>query len=87
MPGQQNRRSSRTERVSTTGADSRGGGSPLSALLNTEDVSQLLSCSKRHIFRLADSGRMPQPIRLGTALRWRPQELSEWIADGCPPRQ
>ena len=48
-------------------------------------ASLLGGCSTRHVRRLADAGRMPRPIKLGTLLRWRRAELMGWIEDGCPP--
>ena len=53
-------------------------------LLDTNAVAQLLSCSMRHVYRLADSGRMPRPRKLGALVRWDRQELEKWLADGCP---
>ena len=51
----------------------------------TEAVAALLGgCSQRHVYRLADSGRMPRPVKLGALVRWRRNELVEWVAAGCP---
>ena len=55
-------------------------------LLDVKAVSALLGgCSVRHVYRLADTGRMPRPIRLGTLVRWRRAEVLVWINDGCQP--
>ncbi|GAB5517221.1 helix-turn-helix transcriptional regulator [Rhodopirellula baltica] len=55
------------------------------ALLSTEDVANdYLKCSARHVRRLADSGRMPRPIKLGTLSRWPRFIIEDWIAAGCP---
>ena len=54
------------------------------ALLDVRAVAAELGCSQRHVYRLADAGRMPAPVKLGALVRWRRAELSEWIADGCP---
>lgn len=55
-------------------------------LLDVRAVAALLGgCSTRHIYRLADSGRMPPPVKLGSLVRWRRAELEVWIAQGCPP--
>jgi len=43
-----------------------------------------LNCGKRTVPRLADSGKMPPPVRIGALVRWRADELRQWIADGCP---
>lgn len=57
-------------------------------LLDVNDVALLLGgCSTRHVYRLADAGRMPRPLRLGSLVRWRRTELAAWIASGCPSQQ
>ena len=53
-------------------------------LLDVNAVARLLSCSTRHIYRLADSGQMPRPQKLGALVRWDRLELEKWLADGCP---
>ena len=59
---------------------------PLPALLDVETLRALLgNCSARHAYRLADSGRMPRPIKLGALVRWRRDEIEAWIAGGCKP--
>ena len=52
--------------------------------LNIKHVAGLISCSERHTDRMARSGRMPKPAKLGKALRWSQTELEEWVAGGCP---
>lgn len=54
-------------------------------LLDVGFISQLLGCSARHVYRLADSGKMPAPVKLGDLTRWRLDEIEAWIADGCKP--
>jgi predicted DNA-binding transcriptional regulator AlpA len=53
-------------------------------LLDVVGVASLLGVSARHIYRLADGGRMPRPLKLGGANRWDRAVLLSWIADGCP---
>jgi excisionase family DNA binding protein len=53
-------------------------------LIDVRDVAALLDCSVRHVRRLADAGRMPRPLTLGSLVRWRRAELSAWIDRGCP---
>jgi excisionase family DNA binding protein len=57
----------------------------LAALLNVRAVAALLDCSARHVYRLADAGRMPAPVKLGALIRWRADEIREWIENGCKP--
>ena len=54
-------------------------------LLDINAVAALLSCSNRHIYRLADSGRMPAPYKLGNLCRWSRDEIEKWISGGCKP--
>lgn len=58
-------------------------------LLDVSEVAELLRCSKRHVYRLSESGRMPAPLKLGHLIRWRDIDVQEWIAAGCPsvPRE
>ena len=57
-------------------------------LLAVPDVAGLLNCSKQHVRRLADSGRMPRPVKLGALVRWNRVEIEQWLAAGCPdPRR
>lgn len=54
------------------------------ALISIQDVAALLDCSTRHIYRLIDTRRIPQPIKLGALLRWVKSDFEQWIAAGCP---
>lgn len=53
-------------------------------LLDVQAVANRLGCSTRHVYRLAESKRMPAPIRLGALVRWTESEITRWIEDGCP---
>jgi excisionase family DNA binding protein len=53
-------------------------------LLTVGDVAELLGCSTRNVYRLADSGRMPRPLRIGGMVRWPRATIEAWIADNCP---
>lgn len=53
-------------------------------LLDVQGVAAVLQCSARHVYRLADAGKMPAPVRLGALVRWRRAALVEWIGNGCP---
>jgi excisionase family DNA binding protein len=57
---------------------------PAAALLDVRAVAALCTCSVRHVYRMADAGRMPAPVRLGALVRWRRQDLLDWLAAGCP---
>jgi excisionase family DNA binding protein len=55
------------------------------ALLDVDQVAQLLNCSARHVYRLTDAGRMPAPVRLGALVRWPRWSIEQWVRDGCKP--
>jgi excisionase family DNA binding protein len=55
------------------------------ALLDVQAVARLLNCSKRHIYRMSDAGRMPTPVRIGSLVRWRRGDIESWLAGGCHP--
>ena len=60
------------------------------ALLDVAAVAEMLGCSGRHVYRLADRGAMPRPVKLGSLIRWRRSTgdpmtgLEDWLAAGCP---
>ena len=56
-------------------------------LLTAKAVSEMLSLSKRQIFRLNSSGKIPAPIRIGGAVRWSAHEISAWLAAGAKDRR
>lgn len=59
--------------------------SPVSVLLDVQEVAEILKCSTRTVYRFADGGLMPRPTKLGALVRWNRAELEAWIADGCKP--
>ena len=56
-------------------------------LIDVAEVARLLTCSQPHVRHMADSGRMPRPVKLGTLVRWKRAEIDQWLADGCPDRR
>jgi excisionase family DNA binding protein len=70
--------------VSVSPTADRQSNSSDAALMNVEDLSALLRCSARTVRRMADSGQMPRPVRLGSLVRWRRSDIDAWLADGCP---
>jgi excisionase family DNA binding protein len=51
---------------------------------DVQTVARMLSCSVRHVYRMADSNRMPRPLRLGALVRWDLDTIDQWIKAGCP---
>ncbi len=56
-------------------------------LIRAEDLASLLSLSVRQTWRLDRAGKLPAPIRIGRAVRWRESEIRAWIEANCPPRE
>ncbi len=54
------------------------------ALLDVTQVAADLCCSTRHVFRLAKRGLIPQPVRLGSLVRWKRAAIDAWLQRGCP---
>lgn len=54
------------------------------AMLDIVAFAETLGVSTRHVRRLVDAGKCPQPVRLGRVCRWPRPAVDSWIADGCP---
>lgn len=56
-------------------------------LLTAQALGQMLSLSKRQIFRLNSCGKIPAPIRIGGSVRWSEITIGEWLTAGAPDRR
>jgi len=56
-------------------------------LLTAQAVGEMLSLSKRQIFRLNSCGKIPVPVRIGGSVRWASSIIESWIEMGCPDRE
>jgi predicted DNA-binding transcriptional regulator AlpA len=57
-------------------------------LLTAKALGQMLSLSKRQIFRLNSCGKIPAPIRIGGSVRWDlERDIKPWLAAGAPDRK
>ena len=52
-------------------------------LITASKLAALLEISTRTLWRLRSAGRLPEPVRLGGAVRWRREDIQNWIAGGC----
>lgn len=55
-------------------------------LIDMKAAAKLLDLSERTVWGMANSGRMPKPLRIGRAVRWSYEELRAWVNAGCPPQ-
>ncbi len=53
------------------------------ALITAAQLAEMLNVSVRTLWRLRSAHQVPEPVRLGAAVRWRLDEIRKWIADGC----
>lgn len=54
------------------------------ALLTKEEVAKKLQLSVRTIYRMAQGGEMPAPVKIGKhVVRWRSDVLDDWMANDC----
>lgn len=53
-------------------------------LIAAEEVAGILDVSTRTVWRLLSTGKLVQPLRIGGSVRWRLDEVQEWINNGCP---
>ena len=56
-------------------------------LLTAKAVGEMLSLSKRQVFRLNSSGKIPAPIRIGGSVRWAENTIAVWLKAGAPDRK
>jgi len=59
--------------------------SELNLLLTAEQVARMLQISVQTLWRMRSGRQLPDPVRIGNAVRWRRQEVIQWIDDGCRP--
>jgi excisionase family DNA binding protein len=52
---------------------------PADAMIDADGVAALLACSTRHVHRMAASGHLPAPLRVGQLARWRAATLRAWL--------
>lgn len=59
---------------------------PEPMLIGAGDVARELGVSIKTVRRLDLARKLPRPVRLGRTVRWRRQELRDWVLAGCPRR-
>lgn len=56
-------------------------------LLTVRGVAALLEVSVGQVWKLHSSGRLPGAVRISRSVRWRADELSQWVDAGCPNQE
>jgi len=57
-------------------------------LVDAEALARMLGISKRSVYNMHADGTLgPLPVSLGSRKLWRTEEVSRWVAAGCPRRE
>lgn len=48
-------------------------------LMDQKEVLATVKVSRATLWKMLKAGDFPQPIRIGSALRWRPETVQAWI--------
>jgi predicted DNA-binding transcriptional regulator AlpA len=62
----------------------KGMSEPVPVMLTASELAVMLHISTRSLWRMLSAGQLPNPVRLGGAVRWPVEEIKKWIAAGCP---
>lgn len=52
--------------------------------LTARELASRLGISRAHVWKLLSLGRLPEPVRLGRAVRWDKRVIDAWLAAGAP---
>ena len=58
-------------------------GGDIPELLTIRELATILKVSQRSIWRLVAAGQLVEPLRIGGSIRWRCEDIRDWIANGC----
>lgn len=58
--------------------------SPVALLVTARDVAAMLGVSTATVWRLRSAGKLPPPLKVGGAVRWRKADIEAWVRAGCP---
>jgi len=53
-------------------------------LLTAKELADILSTSVRSVWRYRASGKLPQPMMVGSSCRWRQSDIHQWLNLDCP---
>lgn len=56
-------------------------------VVTAAQLAIMLQVSKRTLWRMRSSGKLPSPMRVGGIVRWRLNDVTSWINAGCPQWQ
>lgn len=53
-------------------------------LLTVQELSRELRISVRQLWTMTSRGTLPPPVRIGRVVRWKVQDIENWVASDCP---
>ena len=56
-------------------------------LIRCRDLAAMLKVSKRSIWRMKTSKKLPRSIEFGGSTRWLLSDITAWLALGCPSQR
>lgn len=56
------------------------------SLIDASILAEKLDVHEVTIRKWQTSGKIPAPVRIGRAVKWRLVEIDAWIKAACPPR-
>ena len=54
-------------------------------LVSIHEVAEVLGVSVMSVRRWWYGGRLPAPVKIASTLRWRSEDIAQWIDAGCRP--
>ena len=60
---------------------------PAPLVTDASGVGLMVEMSARSIRRMNSAGRLPRPVKIGGAVKWRVAEIEAWVRAGCPDRK
>jgi excisionase family DNA binding protein len=55
--------------------------------MSVTELAELIGCSERTVYRQADIGNLPAPLKIGRLIRWQARCITHWIEAGCPKQR
>lgn len=56
-------------------------------LLTRRQTAELIGSSLATVDRMSASGKLPRPLQVGGAVKYRRDDLIRWVKLGCPDRK
>jgi prophage regulatory protein len=73
-----------SEPINTDSSSRKDDEPSVKLLVSANELATMLDVSERTIWRLLSAQKIPRPLHIGGSVRWRVQEVNEWIESGCP---